>query len=75
MLDENPGGSMSASAKSNGKYLMGYKKQGNHVKRYNFARKFVPRKKVVELGSGFGAGVVLLDKYVTSYTGIDIGED
>ncbi|MHB8561746.1 MAG: class I SAM-dependent methyltransferase [Thermoplasmataceae archaeon] len=73
--DENPGGSLSASGKSIGEYLKEYKKQGNHVKRYNFARKFVSGKKVVELGCGFGAGGVLLDKYVTSYTGIDIDEE
>jgi len=76
MLDENPGGSFRASEKSVREYLKGYiKTQGNNVKRYNFARKFVAGKKVVELGCGFGAGGVLLDKYVTSYIGIDIDEE
>jgi len=75
MLDENPGGSMSGSGKSVQEYMKVYKKQGNHVKRYSFAKKFVYGKKVVELGCGFGAGGVLLDKYVTSYIGIDIDEE
>lgn len=65
--DENPGGSLSALEKSPREHFRSYKKQGNHVKRYIFARKFANGKKVVEFGCGYGVGAFLLDRYVKSY--------
>lgn len=74
-IDDNPGGSFEANGKKLNNYLKGYKRMGNHVKRYDFARSYVRGKDVIEFGCGYGAGSVLLDADIKNYIGIDIDEN
>lgn len=74
-MDENPGGSFEGDGKKLDDYIREYKRMGNHVKRYQFAKSFVTGKEVIEFGCGYGAGAVLLSPYIQRYIGIDIDRD
>lgn len=74
-FDGNPGGSFEGNGKKLDDYIREYKRMGNHVKRYQFAKSFVTGKEVIEFGCGYGAGAVLLSPYVQRYIGIDIDKD
>ena len=74
-FDDNPGGSFKGNRKKLDDYIREYKRLGNHVKRYRFAKSFVTGKEVIDFGCGYGAGAVLLDPYVQRYIGIDIDKD
>ena len=69
---ENPGGSLLATGKTIQEYMKEYRKLGNHVKRYEFAKQFVKDKEVVEFGCGYGAGATLMNNIYKRYIGVDI---
>ncbi|HLH86321.1 MAG TPA: class I SAM-dependent methyltransferase, partial [Thermoplasmataceae archaeon] len=73
--DENPGGSFEGTGAELKTYLKGYKRMGNHVKRYKFAQRYTHGKNVIEYGCGYGAGAVLLNGKFKNYIGIDIDEN
>lgn len=70
-VEDNPGGSFEGSGKSLKKYIKEYKRQGNHVKRYQFAQPYVSGKDVIEFGCGYGAGSFFLRRKYRNYLGLD----
>ena len=72
--EENPGGSFNAHKLPLKRYIREYKREGNHVKRYNFARKLITGKDVIEVGCGYGIGSILLGRHYKSYLGLDVDE-
>lgn len=73
-MDKNPGGSYKAISDNLDKELKGYKKLGNHVKRYKFASKYCKGLKVLEVGCGYGFGALLLNGEA-EYVGVDIDHE
>lgn len=74
-MEENPGGSFIGKNLPLKKYIKSYKREGNHVKRYNFARKLLFDKSVIEVGCGYGIGSILMGKTYKSYLGLDVDND
>lgn len=71
-IDEsNPGGSYVASNFSLDEYLKKYRRLGNHVKRYMFARNYCDMGTVIDFGCGYGVGANLLEGRYSKYIGVD----
>jgi len=65
------GGSFVPTSDDLDEYLRAYCRMGNHVARYDLAKKWLSDGRVLEIGCGYGAGACLLAPSYSEYVGVD----
>ena len=72
-MDSNPGGGYNPlSGFTAAEALKEYRREGNHFRRYLFARNYCKGMNVLDYGCGSGVGYLILKDHIKSYTGIDL---